>query len=360
MGQTAQGTKEVNKSIEFLRNSKAIPQLELMYDDVSSAYKKVGMFKEALNAKDEEQKLATELFHGERDRAVMELQVRFDVNQRQKEIDALEQKNRLQNVEIQNKNLQRVIAILAILVAIAAAVTTFFLYRRVRSSNQRLRKSNQQLQHKSTHDPLTGLLNRRAFEDILKNQYIGTQPLGEQNNALHSILVLLDIDHFKHINDRHGHAIGDLVLVELGKRLQSILREKDKLIRWGGEEFMIYFHGIPIERISHAIGRALEVIGATSFDHEGHLIKVTISIGYIQMPLPGEFGAGLSWEKATQLCDEALYMAKNAGRNQAIGIQLVPGSEEQIQNFAEIDLHRAIKMGIVVTQNTHGPKQIEI
>ena len=356
LGEVKQGTKEINQGLDFLRDSTSNTQLELMLEDVSSAYKKAGMYKEALNALEEQQKLSTDLFHAERDRAVLELQVRFDVNQRQKEIGALEQKNHLQDVEIQNKNLQRVIAILAILVAIAIAATTFFLYRRVRNSNQRLRKSNQQLQHKSTHDPLTGLLNRRAFEDILKNQYISNQSTADQSNPLHSILILLDIDHFKHINDQHGHAVGDLVLVELGRRLQSILREKDKLIRWGGEEFVIYLHGIPTERIPLAIGRSLEVIGATPFEHEGNLIKVTISSGYIQMPLAGEFGAELSWEKATQLCDDALYMAKNAGRNQAIGIQLVQGDQEQVVDLAEIDLHRAIKMGIVVTEHIAGPK----
>jgi diguanylate cyclase (GGDEF)-like protein len=314
------------------------------------------MYREAFVAKDEQHELATELFHAERDRAVMELQVRFDVNQRQKEIDALEQKNRLQNSEIQNRNLQKIIAILAILIAIAVAATTFILYRRVRRSNQRLRKSNRQLEHKSTHDQLTGLLNRRAFEELMKNLSVYS-PTSADAKPLPSILALLDIDHFKHINDTHGHSVGDLVLVELGMRLQGILREKDMVIRWGGEEFMIYLHGIPVERISQAMNRALVVIGASKFHHEGRDIPVTVSIGFIQMPLPCEGGPRLSWEKAMHFCDEALYMAKNGGRNQAIGVRLVQEGPDEINLIDQIDLPAAIERNLVQLQTIAGPAQ---
>lgn len=355
LGAINQGKNDIGRGLDFLRKNKALPQLELMLGDLSNAYKKAGMFKDALLAKEEQTQLATELFHAERDRAVMELQVRFDINQRQKEIDALEQKNRLQDVEIQNKNLQRIVAILAILVAIAAAATLFALNRRVSRSNQRLRKSNQQLVHKSTHDPLTGLLNRRAFEEIMKQQYRNPQLAGAPDSQLHSVLILLDIDHFKVVNDQHGHATGDQVLVELGERLQSILREHDRLIRWGGEEFMIYVHKIPQERIAHAIERALGVVAATPFMHSGRKIWVTISIGYIQMPLPGEPGSEISWDKALQLCDEAMYMAKDGGRNQAIGVEFNQNQGQPASSIGERGLRNAIDDGIVLMRQLGGP-----
>lgn len=358
MGMSAQGSKEIKQSTDFLRDNKASPILELMLGDASFAYKKVGRYQDALNAKDEQYELATDLFHTQRDRAVMELQVRFEVNQRQKEIEALEQKNRLQNSEIHNKNLQRIIAILTIIVAIAVATTMFYFYRRVRRSNHRLRSSNRQLEHKSNHDALTGLLNRRAFEEQMKNIALFSQANLGQHAPLPSVLCLLDIDHFKYINDTYGHQVGDLVLVELGRRLQSVLREKDMLIRWGGEEFMIYLHAIPAERIAHAIDRALIVIGATPFIHEGKEIKITISIGFIQMPLHDEIGvlgADLNWDKELQLCDEAMYMAKNAGRNQAVGIQIIQGGQEPFDSWNNVDLHRAIKMGIIATKTIDGP-----
>jgi len=357
MGLTVQGDKEIKQGLDFLRQNKELSLLELMLGDLSVAYKKMGLYKEAFTAKDEEHELATEIFHTERDRAVMELQVRFNLTQRQKEFDALEQKNRLQNSEIQNKNLQRIVAILAILVAIAVAATTFILYRKVRVSNQRLRKSNRQLEHKSTHDQLTGLLNRRAFEELMKNLSVYSQQTSDTQPVLPSFLALLDIDHFKHINDNYGHSVGDLVLIELGKRLQSILREKDMLIRWGGEEFMIYLHGIPTERITFAIKRALNIIGETPFVHEGQTMKVTISIGFIRMPLPGENDSELSWERALHLCDDALYMAKNAGRNQAIGITLNQGSVLKTQAMEQIDLQTIIAQELVTLQTIEGPVQ---
>ena len=73
-------------------------------------------------------------------------------------------------------------------------------------------------------------------------------------------LVLLDIDHFKLINDTYGHATGDLVLVEISRRLQLIMREKDMLMRWGGEEFLIFLNHIPIEHLTTVIQRVLDTV----------------------------------------------------------------------------------------------------
>jgi len=165
----------------------------------------------------------------------------------------------------------------------------------------------------------------------------------------------LDIDHFKHINDTYGHAIGDLVLVELGKRLHTILREKDMLMRWGGEEFLIYLHGLPLERISHVIERTLTVVGGTPVEHNDNPITVTISIGYILIPLPGIEETELDWEKALQLSDVALYMAKSGGRNQAIGIVRADGSKEQIAALVASDLQGAAENGVVTLQRIAGP-----
>jgi len=352
MGAVAQGAAEIKHGIEFLRKAKALPQVELMLDDLATAYKKASLYREALEAKEEQQKLATELFQTERDRAIMELQARFDVSQRQKEIGALEQKNRLQSAEIENKSLQRVIAILATIVAVAISIAIFLLYRKIRESNRRLNETNVKLEHQSTHDPLTGLFNRRAFEDYLKSQ---GQSHAADKKALPSVLVLLDIDHFKHINDTYGHAIGDLVLVELGKRLHTILREKDMLMRWGGEEFLIYLHGLPLERISHVIERTLTVVGGTPVEHNDNPITVTISIGYILIPLPGIEETELDWEKALQLSDVALYMAKSGGRNQAIGIVRADGSKEQIAALVASDLQGAAENGVVTLQRIAGP-----
>ena len=350
MGKVAQGVAEFERGIQYLRKANDTPQIEMMLDDLASAYKKVGLYREALAAREEQQKLAAELFHTERDRAVLELQARFDVNQRQKAIDALEQKNRLQSAEIENKSLQRIVSILATMVALAATIFVFLLYRRVRKSNRALRETNSKLEHKSTHDPLTGLLNRGAFQDYLASQ---RQNLVDENKRLPGILLLIDIDHFKLVNDTHGHDIGDLVLVEMGKRLQSILREKDLLMRWGGEEFLIYLHSLPVDRITRVVEQTLRVVGDAPIICGGKSVRLTISIGYIQIPLCGAADAEVEWQKSLKLCDIALYLAKNGGRNQAVGIE--GESATHIATMDEKDLQQAIDNGTFVTTRVAGP-----
>jgi diguanylate cyclase (GGDEF)-like protein len=355
MGALAQGAAETKRGIDFSRKAKATPTIEMALGDLAEAYAKAGLYQDAFKAMQEQRKLATELFHAERDRAVTELQARFEVSQRQKQIEALEQKNLLQSVEIENKSLQRVIAILATAVAAAVTISILLLYRKVRQSNRLLQDTNLQLEHQSIRDPLTGLLNRRAFQNLMRTESQGKQHIVADKTKLPSALVLLDIDYFKRINDNYGHAVGDLVLVEIGKRLQSLLREKDMLMRWGGEEFLIYLHAIPIERLSQVIERALSIVGGTPVNYEDKSVAVTISAGYILVPLPGIEDVQLGWEKAIQLSDIALYMAKSGGRNHAIGIERALGTKEQIRNLAEGDLQGAVDQGVVTLQRIAGP-----
>ncbi|PRC93513.1 tetratricopeptide repeat-containing diguanylate cyclase [Solimicrobium silvestre] len=358
MGQVAKGVAEAKLGVDFVRKTNAKPVLEGMLSDLSKAYEKVGLYQDSLKILREKDQITSGLFQAARDRTIIEMKVHYDLTQRQKEIEKLEQKNTLQHVEIENKNLQRIISILTIIGIAATAIGLFLLYRKVRRSNQRLRAANLKLKYQSTRDPLTGLLNRRAFQNVMESFDQKTERRVADMNGLHDVLVLLDIDHFKYVNDTYGHPIGDVVLIELSKRLQNILREKDMLMRWGGEEFLIYLYRVPAEKVSQIIQRELAVVGGTPVkqnDVDDAIVPVTISAGYILMPLPGIGETALSWEKAMQLVDVALYMAKTNGRNQAIGVTSVKGSKEQINALIEGDLQGAVENGTVVLQRIAGP-----
>ncbi len=357
MGEIEKGIAEDKLGIDFARSANAKPTLEGMLTDLANAYKKTGMYREALKTLEERDQIINELFHADRDRAMIEMKVHFDLSQHQKEIEKLEQKNALQHVEIENKNLQRIVSVFLIATAVMAVVGIFFLYRRVRQSNLRLRAANLKLKDQSTRDPLTGLLNRRAFQNMIDSFNLENDRRMAPDSGLHDVLVLLDIDHFKRINDTYGHPAGDSVLVEIGRRLQKILREKDMLMRWGGEEFLIYLHRVPLERVSDIVRRELVVVGATPIDQPDRhkdAMSVTISAGYILMPLPGAADSKLSWEKALKLVDLALYFAKSSGRNQAIGLESVKGTTEQIDAFLEGNLQAAVDSGVVELQRVKG------
>jgi diguanylate cyclase (GGDEF)-like protein len=355
LGNVQLGAGEVNHGLDFFHKSNAKPDTETILGQLSSAYEKAGMYKEALKAMQEQRDLTAELFHADRDRALSEMKAKFDASQREKQIEVLQEKNQVQSVELKNKGLQRIVFILATLVAFAVAVTIALLYRKVRESNRELHETNLKLEQQSTRDPLTGLLNRRAFQDMMKfRTQMSERRVSDPVTPPHA-LVLLDIDHFKLINDTHGHAAGDLVLVEVSRRLQQIMREKDMLMRWGGEEFLIFLNHIPIEHLTAVIDRVLKTVADATVVHDEKTISVTTSIGYISLPIAGTAELELNWEKALHLADTSLYMAKTRGRNQAIGITNIKISQAELPKLLQGDLEDAITQGLVQIDQQAGP-----
>lgn len=157
------------------------------------------------------------------------------------------------------------------------------------------------LEHVSETDALTNIRNRSAIDKALLNEMYRF----ERHGAPCAIL-MVDIDHFKGVNDRYGHLIGDKVLIDVAKVLTAAIRMSDILGRWGGEEFIIVCPGTDVESARFVAERIRSRIAEHRFDGPGH---VTVSIGV------GEFEKGKSVEHAVQNADEALYRAKREGRN---------------------------------------------
>ncbi len=164
------------------------------------------------------------------------------------------------------------------------------------------------LQHLSHHDSLTGLLNRRAFEYLLDRECQRLQRFGEQFS-----LLILDIDHFKRINDRLGHAAGDAVLTAIAQTLQNHAREVDRVARFGGEEFCVLLPRTTDEGAIQAAERLRAAIHATTIAWHDEMITVTISTGLATALEPGE-----SLEDLLRRADLALYQAKSEGRNRVV------------------------------------------
>ncbi|HEX7641671.1 MAG TPA: tetratricopeptide repeat-containing diguanylate cyclase [Burkholderiaceae bacterium] len=356
LGALQQGGADVKRGMDFFRKSKSLPQVELVLEQLTDAYEHAGQYQEALKALREQRALSEQLFRADRDRDMAELQAKFDAVQREKQIESLQEKNALQGAELSNKNLQRVIFFLAALVALAMAGFVALLYRKVRKSNRELYETNLKLEQQSTRDPLTGLLNRRAFQDMMRQRAQTPERRAVDAGLPPHALVLLDIDHFKLINDTYGHACGDQVLIELGKRLSQIMREDDMLMRWGGEEFLIYLNHIPGEHLAPIVERVLTAVGTETIDTGEHRIAATTSAGYISLPLSrSERGVEMNWEKALHLADTALYLAKTRGRNQAVGVKLSDISVDEFARLMQGDLEDAVKSGLVELEAMSGP-----
>ncbi|WP_321339843.1 GGDEF domain-containing protein [Breoghania sp.] len=162
-----------------------------------------------------------------------------------------------------------------------------------------------QLQHDVEIDPLTGILNRRAFEsgggDMLK-----CASRQQKNMAL----LLFDIDHFKSVNDCHGHLAGDHVLRELASTVTKQLRKDDLFARYGGEEFVLLLHGADSGDAVIVAEKLRAVIAATPIIWEGKCISLTVSIG-----VAATKGDRSSLLDLIDVADNGLYCAKHAGRN---------------------------------------------
>ena len=165
------------------------------------------------------------------------------------------------------------------------------------------------LRRLATRDQLTGLLNRREFDRILGE---------ERERALrfgHGLgLVMLDIDHFKSINDTHGHPAGDVVLREVARRLASMVRTVDRVARFGGEEFTLILMQTDVANASDVARRACSVIARDPIMATDTVaLNVTVSAGVALLPADARSGAEL-----VAAADKALYTAKQGGRNRAV------------------------------------------
>ena len=178
------------------------------------------------------------------------------------------------------------------------------------------------LQQMATTDMLTGTLNRRMLTELLDNEF----RLWERSGTPFCV-VLIDIDHFKQVNDRHGHGVGDKVLRLLVDNATPQLRQVDKLGRWGGEEFLLMLPHATLDAAVVAAERLRGSFEALRFDDVPGL-RVTLSAGVAQVR-PGE-----TLEHTIDRADAALYRAKQAGRNRCL-----PSRDEGAAPSAMPDVH---------------------
>jgi diguanylate cyclase (GGDEF)-like protein len=165
-------------------------------------------------------------------------------------------------------------------------------------------------QQLSRVDPLTGLMNRRAFREHLELE-IGRS----RRHSTPLSCILFDIDHFKNINDHRGHASGDSVLSSMGELLRRVARQADVNCRWGGEEFVVALHHCDLAGACIAAERLrVEVQACRIFDSNGELIPVTASFGV------AEFHTDDTIDTLVDRADRAMYEAKTSGRNRVMPI----------------------------------------
>lgn len=178
---------------------------------------------------------------------------------------------------------------------------------RILGLETRLRETMEQLAQQATHDSLTGLYNRRALYDLIDQEMSRSRRDGHYVS-----LVMMDIDHFKAVNDQFGHLVGDEMLCRVAQTIQECKRHYDQAGRWGGEEFLLVLPGTGLEAACHVAERIRQAIAAIEAGVvDGQKVHLRASFGAASTEHQGD----VSFNDLLQQADEALYDAKQSGRN---------------------------------------------
>jgi diguanylate cyclase (GGDEF)-like protein len=281
--------------------------------EYANALERAGYLMMAIQVYHRYDEMGSKIMTGARQRAFLELSAKFDDERRARELELLRRDNALKAAEMRTQTLRQQFILAGALFVTCICAALVWAFARVRKANDRLRFN-------SERDALTGLRNRRYFnEHVLSVE--GAHPVG-------GCVLLADLDHFKRINDTQGHPAGDAVLATVSHRLSAALRESDKLVRWGGEEFLAVLDPITPEQADRTVERLLHAVRRDPVLWNGQAIKCTISIGYACFPMAGS-DMEISLESAIGLIDKALYEAKRRGRNRACLIRAVSAQNKQ-------------------------------
>jgi diguanylate cyclase (GGDEF)-like protein len=345
LGRHEKGIELIRQALVIDERISGLPALADTHRELGAALEKHGHLKEAWAAWVEHRRLADRVFQREHQQAVLELQEGLDADRRQRELAALETENGLKAEQLLARELQQRLWGLGLVAGLLLLVVLALLLRRMRHANLRLRHSNEALKVATERDPLTGLANRRHFHGVM-----------QQSAAVRfeGTLLLLDLDHFKRINDRHGHAAGDAVLVDIAQRLKGVLREEDLTVRWGGEEFLVLVRQLQPDQVEALAERLLAAVGGRPVFHGQEAVAVTASIGFASFPLPPA-REPVSWERALDVVDTALYLAKAHGRNRAYGVRSMQPQRAEGPANPGMALEAAWRQGRAELAHLQGP-----
>ena len=350
LGRVAEAKAEMAQVLELWQKNTGPGQRQEALREFGDALAKAGDAAGAIDLFHKEEALSKEIRATNKNAAEAELRARYDQESQKRRIELLGRDNQLKTVQLANQALTRRLWMLAGAAMVLLAALAALMYLRMRELNRTLVRHEALLRAHSERDALTGLANRRQFREVMRVR-------GAERD-FRGALLMVDVDHFKRVNDHYGHAAGDRVLVEVGRRLGAAMRGDDLVARWGGEEFLVFAPNISGAELDHLAERVRVAMNqAPVVLDNGTAIETTVSIGYAAFPLPASH-VPVTWEQAVNLADLSLYTAKNQGRNCAVGIiRTTAGSSEALREV-EADIAQARHDGRVTLKVSPEPGRV--
>ncbi|TQV87458.1 ligand-binding sensor domain-containing protein [Aliikangiella coralliicola] len=217
--------------------------------------------------------------------------------------------------------------------------------------SQKRKLAYEALKKISLTDQLTGLKNRYFVDKYIQDdvewclrKYQNLSRQEEHYNSNHSDLIfyLIDIDHFKRINDQYGHKVGDIVLKQMRQRLEKVFRKSDYLVRWGGEEFLVIARFTGRENAAEIAERFRRAVAMQDFNVSDEIsLQITCSLGFVPFPVITSSPTLISWNKTLELADHCLYAAKHTQRNAWVGMAGFESSDSGDLSFSLLRHHTA-------------------
>lgn len=293
LGRATQAMAILDEIGPAVRQRGDTPGLQAWLEVRASAQSQLGRWREAYDALSQARGIVDRLH----DQALSEQSARLRMQfNRARDTEAL---NALRTLNTQGQQLRQTQAVAMALFVLLLAVAMIVAWRKVRQARH--------LQDLASTDELTGLANRRALMAFSTDAVARAH---QQGTAL--TVLMIDIDHFKRINDAHGHAIGDDVLRRVGRVLPAGLRERDRVGRLGGEEFLAVLPGASVDRAEQVALRMRGAIADTALETPQGALRFSVSIGVAGLQ-PGE-----TIDRLVARADAALYRAKNEGRDRVV------------------------------------------
>lgn len=329
-----------------------------------NAYAAKGNFKRALDLQSLVQKIKEQILQTENQALISRLQASIEVERQAQSIQMLKKTKAIELAQAEQENLRNTMGWSLLLASLLSAFLVWSrlkqreqniaLKREVKQRTVQLENKNNELQHAykaleqvSLRDSLTGLYNRHYLEsqlpgEVKRSQFALNNQKGHPARNQDLLCFLIDIDHFKRINDAHGHLAGDKVLVQFAQILREVFRQSDLIIRWGGEEFVVICKQSSRSELPDIAERCRTAISQHAFDLDsGEPIKVTCSIGFSVLPPDHHISFEDNWKQTFSVVDYCLYASKLSGRNGWVGV--LSASTKPAQTPSDIPLDRKFK-----------------
>jgi len=310
MGNYNLALEKENEALQIAEEINDFFQIKYIYEEIADIYAQMNDFEKALHYHIRYKEINDSLFNIEKSEQITEMETKYETEKKEQQIVLLEKDNTIANMEITKQRSMLLYLTTGIILIVIFAIIVIRLFNQKAKTAKALAVANGKLEELSRTDPLTKLWNRRHMHEM-----INLEKTRVEREFKPFSFILMDIDHFKNVNDTYGHECGDYVISTIAVILRSAVRKQDMVCRWGGEEFLLFLPETSLggaAKIAETIRRKIEDY---PFVYQSTTLSITVTLGV------SEYNQSVSVDACIKLADDALYTGKESGRNRVVSMK---------------------------------------